>query len=44
MSWKERVSGAIASLKARGGSSLPAIKKALGGKFFCVCLNIFLIF
>merc|ERR1712166_116221 len=32
MSWKERVSGAIASLKARGGSSLPAIKKALGAE------------
>ena len=30
VSWKERVSGAIATLKARGGSSLPAIKKALG--------------
>lgn len=41
MSWKERVSGAIASLKARGGSSLPAIKKALGGKFFCVCFKYF---
>ena len=30
VSWKERVSGAIATLKQRGGSSLPAIKKALG--------------
>jgi hypothetical protein len=32
MSWKERVSAAVVSLKERSGSSLPAIKKALGAE------------